>query len=117
MTTPGKIRLKGLVRSSSTPVVRFPVLLFVLLPVLLLALLLQASCITRMFEDLSARALKNKMDSGARITIVDLRTSREYQEGHVPTAINVPPDKLYSLRGALPQDKKMLIVFYCRGYG
>ena len=90
-------------------------------PALCLALLLSAvlltACPARMFEDLSARNLKKGMDNGARMVIVDLRTSREYQEGRVPTAVNVPPDKLYLLRQALPADKTTMIVFYCRGYG
>ena len=70
-----------------------------------------------MFEDLSARSLKKRIDDGARMGIVDLRTVREYQEGHVPTAVNVPPDKLYLLRQTLPADKTIVIIFYCRGYG
>ena len=85
--------------------------------ILFFSLLLQISCSGGMFEDLSARNLKKKMDSGAGVFIVDLRTSREYLEGHVPIAVNIPPDKLYLLREALPQDKKTLIVFYCSGYG
>jgi hypothetical protein len=111
MTMP-VIRLRGLIRSSS----RVTLPLYFLLPVLVLVVLSQTSCMPRMFEDLSARTLKNKMDSGTKMVIVDLRTSREYLEGHVPTAINVPPDKLYSLREVLPKDKSTLIVFYCRGY-
>jgi rhodanese-related sulfurtransferase len=70
-----------------------------------------------MFEDLSARSLKRKMDDGAKMVIVDLRTAREYQEGHVPTAVNVLPNKLYLLPQTLPADKTIMIVFYCRGYG
>ncbi len=85
--------------------------------ILLFSALIQASCLPRMFEDLSARNLKKKMDDGVRMVIVDLRTVREYQEGHVPTAVNVPPDRLYLLRQVLPADKATLIVFYCRGYG
>jgi predicted sulfurtransferase len=84
---------------------------------LILCALLQTSCPARMFEDLSARDLKKKMDDGTRMVIVDLRTSREYQDGHVPAATNVPSDKLYLLRQTLPEDKTTLIVFYCRGYG
>ena len=84
---------------------------------LLLCTVLQTSCTARMFEDLSARNLKKRMDDGARMVIVDLRTVREYQEGHVPTAISLSPDKLYLLRQTLPADKTTMIVFYCRGYG
>lgn len=84
---------------------------------LVLSALLQTSCPARMFEDLSARELKKKMDDGTRMAIVDVRTLREYQDGHVPAAINVPSNKLYLLRQTLPEDKTILIVFYCRGYG
>ena len=70
-----------------------------------------------MFEDLSARDLKKKMDEGGRMVIVDLRERRDYHDGHVPTAVNVPPDRFYLLRSTLPEDKTTLIVLYCRGYG
>ncbi len=82
-----------------------------------LSFLLQVSCPGRLFEDLSARALKKKMDEGVAMTIIDLRSPREYAEGHVPGAINVPPDRLYLLKEVLPEDRSRLLVFYCRGSG
>ncbi len=83
----------------------------------LLLTLFQTSCPARMFEDLSARDLNKKMDEGTRMVIVDLREPRDYHEGHVPSAVNVPPQKLYLLRSTLPDDKTTLVVLYCRGYG
>jgi hypothetical protein len=106
MTISAALRIRSPIRFSPVPAA-----------ILLLSLFLQTSCTGGMFEDLSARSLKTKMDSGAKVFIVDLRTSREHLEGHVPTAINIPPNKLHLLREALPQDKKTLIVFYCSGYG
>jgi rhodanese-related sulfurtransferase len=47
-------------------------------------------------------------------TFIDVRTPEEYEEGHIPGAINVPveliPDNLHKL----PQDKDALIVVYCK---
>jgi rhodanese-related sulfurtransferase len=96
---------------------RLPVWYSPLPVVIFLLSLLQISCSGGMFEDLSARDLKTKMDNGTKMFIVDLRTPREYAEGHVPEAVNIAPNKLHFLRQALPQDKTMLIVFYCKGYG
>lgn len=40
--------------------------------------------------DLSAVEVKAMMDDGAKIRLVDIRPTREYENGHIPGAINVP---------------------------
>ncbi len=69
------------------------------------------------FKNLSAEELKGLIDKKAKMVIADVRTEREYKEGHVPTAINIPPDKYGIISSFLPKNKDTLIIIYCRGYG
>ena len=57
------------------------------------------------------------IDKKTKMVIVDVRTEEEYRQGHLPAAINIPPDKYISISSYLPKNKKTLLIFYCRGYG
>ncbi len=46
-------------------------------------------------------------------TLIDVRPRAEYDAGHIPGAIPVPPDQLDQLLPQLPTDRE--IVAYCRG--
>jgi len=52
------------------------------------------------------------------VMLIDSRpTVRKYDLGHIPTAINIPDTQFDKLAPTLlPQDKSMLLVFYCEGY-
>ncbi|MBI4685524.1 MAG: rhodanese-like domain-containing protein [Nitrospirae bacterium] len=69
------------------------------------------------FKALTANELKKMLDSKAKIVIVDAREEVEYREGHIPTAINIPPEKVNVIETFLPKNKKLPIIFYCRGIG
>jgi rhodanese-related sulfurtransferase len=69
------------------------------------------------FSSIGAEELKKLVDAKKQVTIVDARTEKEFREGHVPSAINVPPDKVSGIAALLPKDKNSLLVFYCRGAG
>lgn len=78
---------------------------------------LGACSIGGIFPDLSAADLNKKIDEGAPLLLIDLRTKEEYQRGHIPKAVNLAPDQLHLLKNILPADKKTPVVFYCRGAG
>jgi rhodanese-related sulfurtransferase len=44
--------------------------------------------------------------------VLDVRTPKEYAEGHVPGAVNVPYDQVASRLAQIPKDKE--VVLYCR---
>ncbi|MCH7582609.1 MAG: metalloregulator ArsR/SmtB family transcription factor [Acidobacteria bacterium] len=46
-------------------------------------------------------------------TLIDVRPRAEYDAGHIPGAIPIPPDQLDELLPSLPADRE--IVAYCRG--
>lgn len=87
------------------------------IPLLAAALfLLTASLVTAQdFKIMTAEQLKSTLDREEKILVVDTRTSQEYKEGHIPTAINIPPP-FASIQGRLPENLNTPIVFYCRGY-
>ena len=51
------------------------------------------------------------------VMIIDSRPKRaKYDKGHIPSAISIPANDFDKLKGKLPTDKNMLLIFYCGGY-
>lgn len=64
--------------------------------------------------DITAEEMKNKMMQGA--ILIDVRSRQEYQEGHLPGAINIPEyEVMRRIEKEVPK-KNQLIVTYCQ-YG
>lgn len=63
-------------------------------------------------SSLTPRELSEKLDRG-RFTLVDLRPSTEYDQGHLPQAHSVPFEELAELSSKLPKTIPMFV--YCRG--
>ncbi len=52
-----------------------------------------------------------------KMILVDSRPLKpKYNKGHIPTAISIPDSQFDILKGKLPADKSMLLIFYCQGY-
>ncbi len=47
------------------------------------------------------------------VTVIDVRPEEEFEAGHLPGAINIPPDELEQRLDALDPDQQ--VVAYCRG--
>ncbi len=58
-------------------------------------------------QELLERAKHNE------VTILDIRPKEEFDTGHLPNAINIPPDEINERISNLKKDKE--IVAYCRG--
>lgn len=69
------------------------------------------------FKNITADELKNMLDKKTKLVLVDARSGLEYSQGHIPKAVNMPPEKVGIISTLLPKNKKTLIVFYCRGVG
>jgi phage shock protein E len=78
-------------------------------------LLLISSTALAQFPVIDVEQMKSKLDGKQKVVVVDARTFEEYQQGHIPGAINIIPDNIKSSSANLPKDKKAPIVFYCRG--
>ncbi|HUP44721.1 MAG TPA: metalloregulator ArsR/SmtB family transcription factor, partial [Thermoanaerobaculia bacterium] len=69
------------------------------------------------FEDSSSQsidpaALLDQVEAGA-VTLLDVRPPDEYQAGHIPGAISMPPDELPQRLGEIPRHRP--VIAYCRG--
>ncbi len=63
-------------------------------------------------EPLSRTQLTTEL-AADRLVLLDVRPAIEFESGHIPGAISVPPEQLPSRLDELPRDRP--IVAYCRG--
>ena len=60
----------------------------------------------------SPKGLKEVIDSqDYRFVIIDVRSPSEYNDGHIPTAINIPGGVLSGIKN--PPSKDKYIILYC----
>jgi len=69
------------------------------------------------FKSITVDDLNTMLDKKMKMVLVDARTGPEYSQGHIPKAINIPPEKVEVIGTLLPKNKKTQIVFYCRAAG
>ncbi|MGY5453353.1 rhodanese-like domain-containing protein [Agarivorans sp. MS3-6] len=60
-------------------------------------------------------ALADLLDEGQSVFIGDARPLAIYQQGHIPSAMPTPSNKLADNLDWLPENKDQLVVFYCGG--
>lgn len=87
-----------------------------ILPVVLIVIGISAFASALDFKNVGAEELKKMIDA-KKTVVVDARPAEEFQQGHIPGSINVPPEKVGGISGLLPKNKKSQVVFYCRGAG
>ncbi len=63
-------------------------------------------------EAISAKELLERAQHG-EVTVLDVRPEREFAAGHLPDAINIPPDEIAERIKKL--DSNQTVVAYCRG--
>lgn len=64
------------------------------------------------FSKISPEELKNKMNSGALFTLLDVRSQSEFDAGHIKNAVNIPFPELQMRYAELDKNKE--IVTYCQ---
>lgn len=62
----------------------------------------------------SQTVLQNKMMNNEPMIIIDVRTSEEYAQGHVPNAINISHDQIEQRFSEISAFKDKELVIYCR---
>lgn len=58
--------------------------------------------------------LSNRISAGTAPLILDVRSPEEYEQGHVPGAINIPHSELENRIRELGMDESQELVVYCR---
>lgn len=66
-------------------------------------------------KKMSAADVEKLIISKEKYTLVDARPPLKFQEGAIPTAINIPYPAFQKNLDKLPHDKNELIVYYCAG--
>ena len=64
---------------------------------------------------IDSEQLRSSLTGKKKVVLVDARTSEEYQEAHIPGAVNIMPEQMKDRAPRLLKDKGALIIFYCRG--
>lgn len=66
------------------------------------------------FEDLTAQALKAKLDGGETLLLLNPLSDIEFNEAHIPGSVNIP---VHAITGSdkLPADTATPVVTYCLG--
>ena len=86
---------------------------------ILLSLFLLAGCATsseqkRGYRQISMDEAVSMMETESNYIILDVRTPAEFQEKHIPNAINVPNEVIGTDEIPELPDKEQLILVYCR---
>ena len=68
-----------------------------------------------MAAEITREELKRRLDSREELMLVETLPPERYREGHIPGAINLPPDKIKELAATLLPDKNAEIILYCGG--
>jgi phage shock protein E len=80
-----------------------------------LAVFLASAAFAGDVPGLTDEALLARMASGDKATVVlDVRTPKEFAEGHVPGAVNISHDQLEGRLSELDDDRDRDVVVYCR---
>ena len=66
-----------------------------------------------MERTISTEDLKAKLDRKEGIKVVETLAPERYREGHIPGALNIPPEKIKELAPQLLANKNAEIVTYC----
>ena len=91
------------------------------LTILLLAAILLTACgqakgneQEAMYVNITAQEAKTIMDNEEGYVILDTRTREEYDQGHIPGAIQISHDEITEKAEEVLTDKDQLILVYCR---
>lgn len=66
------------------------------------------------FKDYTAVELKQLIDSGQPLFLLNPLSEIEFNEGHIPGSVNIPAEEILKTT-RLPKNKEMLIITYCKG--
>ncbi len=66
------------------------------------------------FESINAKQAIQLLNNDGNVTLLDVRTIKEYKEGHLQDATLIPLQALEKNLGMLKRDKHKKIIVYCK---
>lgn len=84
---------------------------------LLVFMFISATAAMAQYPVIDAEQLKSRLQGKQKVVLIDARPEEEYQQGHIPGAINIRADRIKDETALLPKNKKSALIFYCRGEG
>lgn len=69
---------------------------------------------TGIYQSITGEKVKEWLDGGEDIIIVDVRTQGEFDSGHIPGALLIPNETIGSTEPSELPNKDVVIVVYCR---
>lgn len=66
-----------------------------------------------MTETITREEIRNRLDNGKPIVLVEALPPKYFDEAHLPGAINIPHDQIRELAPVLLPDMEALIAVYC----
>ena len=66
------------------------------------------------FSEIDAEQLKERMDAGEELMLLNPLSKIEYDDKHIPGSVNIPLQEIL-VSHDLPAEKDQLIVTYCLG--
>ncbi len=70
----------------------------------------------RLYRNVGTDALAKRLEDGAALAVIDVRTDQEWKGGHIDGALHIPVDGLESGLHAVPRDGRELYAI-CAGGG
>ena len=64
-------------------------------------------------ENLSKDEVYEMLANNDNAVLLDVRSSQEYEEGHITNALNIPTYEIYSKAQKIIQNKDTIIICYC----
>lgn len=65
------------------------------------------------YHKINAQEAKKMMDE-SDVTIIDVRTPEEYEQAHIPGAVNLPNEEIGEAEPDILGDKDAVLLIYCR---
>jgi rhodanese-related sulfurtransferase len=81
------------------------------------SILFSATAVMAQYLIIGADQIAGLMTGEKKASLIDVRSSDEYQAGHIPGAVNIPAERITAEKKRLPKDKTAPLIFYCRGVG
>ncbi len=82
-------------------------------PYLILAIVVVLYLVLKSSRQISQKDAREYLQSGA--LLIDVRSIREFNSGHLPKAINLPLDDIESTLPRRVKDKDKVLLLHCQG--